>query len=85
MLWTLGLQQNTSSQHQSNCVSFVSAIVFNFTTLGAVGKQGPSSNMVYPGNQMQNVTIHNGIQHWRVPISGKYEIVLHGASGISSI
>ncbi|KAL9975166.1 hypothetical protein ACROYT_G012293 [Oculina patagonica] len=54
---------------------------FHFTTLGSVGKQGPTSNAGYKGTSLENVKVSNGLQEWIVPLTGLYNIELCGASG----
>ena len=49
--------------------------------MGAVGKEGPNHKK-NSGRLMEDVTIQSGIQHWVVPISGQYKIMVHGASGL---
>ena len=54
-----------------------------FTNLGATGRLGPTSlGSHYVGKDHENmVTVQNGIQFWKVPYSGKYEITAVGAAG----
>ena len=54
-----------------------------FTNLGATGRLGPTSlGSRYLGKDHENmVTVQNGIQFWKVPYSGKYEITAVGAAG----
>nr|XP_058952700.1 ALK tyrosine kinase receptor-like [Pocillopora verrucosa] len=55
---------------------------FTFTTLGAVGSNGPTGTSGYKGTTLQGkVRIENGIQLWTVPLSGSYVIEAWGASG----
>ena len=53
-----------------------------FTNLGAEGADGPASTSGYQGTTLGGlVTSQNGIQEWRVPHTGTYEIESRGASG----
>ncbi|KAL9975165.1 hypothetical protein ACROYT_G012291 [Oculina patagonica] len=54
---------------------------FHFTTLGSVGKQGPTSNAGYKGTSLENVKVSNGLQEWSAPLTGWYNIEVCGASG----
>ena len=55
---------------------------FTFTTLGAVGSNGPTGTSGYKGTTLQGkIRIENGIQLWTVPLSGSYVIEAWGASG----
>ena len=59
---------------------------FNFTTMGAAGRYGPSSISYYgsaaPGfGTPYMMTLENGLQFWTVPQTGQYEITIAGASG----
>ena len=63
--------------------SLVVGTVFNFTNLGASGRQGPTSlvsHYQFKPHEHQ-VTLVNGIQQWTVPVAGKYQIEAVGASG----
>jgi tripartite motif-containing protein 56 len=68
----------------SNALS-ISVIPFRarFTNLGATGRLGPTSlGSHYAGADHEKmVTVRNGIQYWRVPYTGKYEITAVGAAG----
>ncbi len=63
------------------------AQIYNFTTCGAVGKNGPVQaqvNSTYTGSNTLtgSVTIGTqGIQQWTVPTSGIYKISIAGAKG----
>ena len=55
-----------------------------FTNLGAQGADGPTKLQLdgYKGTTLEGqVTIEKGIQYWKVPFSGTYEIEVLGASG----
>ena len=55
---------------------------FTFTTLGALGKTGPSNTSGYQGTTLEHkVTLQKGIQIWKVPLNGTYVIEAWGASG----
>ena len=62
---------------------YYSAFVAVFTTLGASGRWGPTSNLShYRGKDHDGqVTLASGIQKWTVPISGEYQVEAIGASG----
>jgi hypothetical protein len=68
----------------SNALS-ISVIPFRarFTNLGATGRLGPTSlGSHYAGKDHEKmVTVLNGIQYWRVPYTGKYEMTAVGAAG----
>ena len=57
---------------------------FTFTPNGAIGANGPSSlsynTTTYPW-VTQNITLSNGIQQWRVPKTGNYNLTAAGAGG----
>lgn len=53
-----------------------------FTTLDAVGRDGPKSTHGYKGSPLDGkVSLKNGIQIWRVPKTRNYKITCAGASG----
>src|SRR5690606_715817 len=54
--------------------------VYKFTPCGATGKDGPTQNQCNSEYGNGVVTVSNGIQLWTVPASGKYHIVIAGAS-----
>jgi len=55
---------------------------FTFTTLGIQGSTGPKDTSGYQGTTLQGkVSLDNGIQIWKVPLSGSYVIEAWGASG----
>ena len=54
---------------------------YNFTTLGATGKNGPVSAEGYKGTLLQEVQVTNGVQEWQAPVTGKYHVEACGASG----
>lgn len=62
-------------------------VVYNFTTCGAAGVQGPNQTQVNAeytaGNPLSgNVTVDaTGIQYWEVPSDGYYSIDAFGAQG----
>ena len=58
-----------------------SELVFNFTSLGSVGKQGPTSNAGYDGSALENIKVSNGLQEWSAPLTGSYHVDMCGASG----
>ncbi|KAK3696493.1 hypothetical protein QZH41_011810, partial [Actinostola sp. cb2023] len=62
---------------------FKGSKVFNFTTLGASGRLGPTSlGNHYQGKLHEHqVTLLNGIQQWTAPMTGQYQIEAVGASG----
>ena len=58
---------------------------FTFTTLGAQGPTGPTNTSGYQGTTLQGkVTLEDGIQIWKVPMTGSYVIEIWGASGAES-
>ena len=68
-----------------NVFPILALILFRakFTNLGATGRIGPTSlGSHYAGKDHENmVTVQNGIQLWKVPYSGKYDITAVGAAG----
>ena len=54
---------------------------YNFTTLGATGKNGPVSAAGYNSTLLKEVKVTNGVQEWQVPITGKCHVEACGASG----
>ncbi|XP_044182558.1 leukocyte tyrosine kinase receptor-like [Acropora millepora] len=53
-----------------------------FTTLGARGRNGPTSTAGYQGTSLEDqVILNKGIQIWTVPVTGSYVIEASGASG----
>ena len=60
-------------------------VVYEFTTAGATGQNGPSQaqvNSTYNSTNLQGaVTVSSGIQEWTVPSTGFYSIEVHGAKG----
>ncbi|EDO47461.1 predicted protein, partial [Nematostella vectensis] len=55
---------------------------YTFTTLGAVGKDGPSETLGYTGTPLEGkVVLSAGIQKWLVPRTSTYVIEAYGASG----
>ena len=56
--------------------------IYNFTTLSAQGRYGPTSVEGYKNTTLDSkVTLFNGIQEWKVPYSGNYKIKAAGAAG----
>lgn len=55
--------------------------MYNFTTLGATGRNGPDSNAGYRGTGLQDVQVNKGMQEWRVPFTGRFRVEACGASG----
>ena len=55
--------------------------MYNFTTLGASGKDGPNNNAGYIGTGLQNVQVKDGKQEWTVPFTGRFSVEACGASG----
>ena len=55
--------------------------MYNFTALGASGKDGPDSNAGYVGTGLQHVQIKDGKQEWTVPVTGRFLVEACGASG----
>ncbi|KAL9963246.1 hypothetical protein ACROYT_G032427 [Oculina patagonica] len=55
--------------------------LYNFTTLGASGKNGPDSNAGYVRTGLQDVQVRDGKQNWRVPFTGRFRVEACGASG----
>src|SRR5210317_272112 len=60
-------------------------VVYEFTTAGATGQNGPTQaqvNSAYNSTSLQGaVTVSSGIQKWTVPSAGFYSIEVHGAKG----
>ncbi|XP_022798682.1 ALK tyrosine kinase receptor-like [Stylophora pistillata] len=77
-LWCSTTSNYDVDKRRSVCEDFK----FTFTTLGAVGRTGPTDSSGYKGKTLQGqVKIENGIQLWTVPLSGSYFIEAWGASG----
>ena len=55
--------------------------LYNFTTLGASGKDGPDSNTGYIGTGLQDVQVQGGKQVWTVPLTRRFRVEGCGASG----
>ena len=74
--------QKCSAFHGEHCFhSFNADLTFNFTTLGAEGREGPENAAGYKGTTLENVKIDDGIQKWRAPITGGYQVEACGATG----
>ena len=56
-------------------------IYYHFTTLGARGRFGPTSNAQYLGTSLEGILVQNGLQTWNVPVTGQYHLELCGATG----
>ncbi|KAJ7381820.1 hypothetical protein OS493_038858 [Desmophyllum pertusum] len=56
-------------------------ISYNFTTLGAKGRFGPKSNVLYQGMPLEGILVQDGLQTWNVPVTGQYHLELCGATG----
>ena len=56
-------------------------IYYHFTTLGARGRFGPTSNAQYQGTSLEGILVQNGLQTWNVPVAGQYHLELCGATG----
>ena len=54
---------------------------YNFTSLGANGRNGPDSNTGYKGTGLRDVQVNNGKQEWIVPFTGRFQVEACGASG----
>ena len=67
--------------NNSRLLLFLLDIHYNFTTLGATGRFGPTSNQLYKGTSLEGISVQNGLQSWNVPVSGQYYLELCGASG----
>ncbi|XP_068678111.1 ALK tyrosine kinase receptor-like [Montipora foliosa] len=63
-----------------NCETKID-VLFNFTSLGADGRMGPTNNKKYHGTSLEGVLVKKGLQTWLVPVTGKYIFELCGASG----
>ncbi|KAJ7337170.1 hypothetical protein OS493_010024 [Desmophyllum pertusum] len=61
------------------CENIIS--LYNFTTLGATGRNGPDSNAGYRGTGLQDVQVKEGMQEWSVPFTGRFRVKACGASG----
>jgi len=55
--------------------------LYNFTTLGATGSDGPDSNAGYSGTGLRDIQVKNGKQEWIVPFTGRFRVEACGASG----
>ena len=55
--------------------------LYNFTTLGATGRDGPDSNAGYSGTGLQDIQVKDGKQEWVVPFTGRFRVEACGASG----
>ena len=55
--------------------------LYNFTTLGATGRNGPDNNAGYTGTGLQNIQLKDGKQKWIVPFDGRFRVEACGASG----
>ena len=54
-------------------IQIIRDLEFNFTTLGAKGRYGPSSLEGYKNTSLEGkITLLNGIQEWKVPFNGNY-------------
>lgn len=65
----------------SERVYFSPIVLYNFTTLGAKGRNGPDSSVGYRGTGLQHVSVADGVQEWHVPITAKFIVEACGASG----
>ena len=65
----------------SERVYFSPLVLYNFTTLGAEGSNGPDSNVGYSNTGLQHVSVSDGVQEWHVPITAKFNVEACGASG----
>ena len=65
----------------SEKVYFSPLVLYNFTTLGAKGSNGPDSNVGYSNTGLQHVSVSDGVQEWHVPITAKFNVEACGASG----
>ena len=54
---------------------------YNFTTLGATGKNSPVSAAGHKGSLLHEVYVTNGVQAWQVSFTGKYSVEACGAPG----
>ncbi|KAJ7337232.1 Glycine rich protein [Desmophyllum pertusum] len=57
-----------------------SYVYYNFTTLGAKGRFGPKSNVLYQGMPLEGILVQDGLQTWNVPVTGQYHLELCGAT-----
>ena len=55
--------------------------MYNFTTLGATGSDGPDSNAGYSGTRLQDIQVKDGKQEWIVPFTRRFRVEACGASG----
>ena len=55
--------------------------LYNFTTLGATGSDGPDSNAGYSGTGLQDIEVKDGKQEWIVPFTGRFRVEACGACG----
>ncbi|KAL9975574.1 hypothetical protein ACROYT_G012750 [Oculina patagonica] len=56
-------------------------IYYDFTTLGATGRFGPTNNNQYHATSLEGILVQNGLQTWNVPVTAQYQLELCGASG----
>ncbi|PFX27989.1 hypothetical protein AWC38_SpisGene7327 [Stylophora pistillata] len=54
---------------------------YNFTSLGAEGRNGPESNAGHRGTGLRDVQVIDGKQEWIVPFTGRFQVEACGASG----
>ena len=65
----------------SNKLIIFLLVWYNFTSLGANGRNGPDSNAGYKGTGLRDVQVNNGKQEWIVPFTGTFQVEACGASG----
>ena len=65
----------------SNKLIIFLLVWYNFTSLGANGRNGPDSNAGYKGTGLRDVQVNNGKQEWIVPFTGRFQVEACGASG----
>ncbi|XP_032232687.2 keratin, type I cytoskeletal 9 [Nematostella vectensis] len=68
------------------CEQLKDVVSFEFTTLGASGRIGPTDTSAYQATTLSDsVHLENGIQIWTVPITGIYHVFVTGAAGADGI
>lgn len=71
----------TNADTQTVSVTNCNPQVWNFTTCGASGRNGPSQGQCDATYGAGVVTVTGGIQYWTVPATGTYRITANGAQG----
>lgn len=81
-IFPLAIPEHENFTNQKICFFLLKILaLYNFTTLGATGSDGPDSNAGYSGTGLQNIQIKDGKQEWSVPFTGRFRVEACGASG----